>query len=67
MTGAGSPQRPPGPKTLLRTGAAFSPFVMSAANCIAGQVLERGVAVRRALAEEIRAQAVRPARTKRRR
>jgi hypothetical protein len=51
----------------LRAGATFSPFVMSAANRVAEQVHDRGAAVRRALAEEIRAQAGAPTPAKRRR
>lgn len=59
--------QPPGPKTAIRTGAVRDPFGVILGEREHAAVRDRGAAVRRDLADEIRAQAARPARKKRRR
>ena len=59
--------QPPGPKTAIRTGSARDPFGLILGERDRAAVQDRGATVRRALADEIRAQPTRPARKKRRR
>jgi hypothetical protein len=59
--------RPPGPKTAIRTGSVRDPFGLILGEHDRAALQDRGAAVRRSLADEIRAQATRPARKKRRR
>ncbi len=61
------PGPPPGPKTAIRTGAVRGPFglILGERDTVAGR--DDGATVRRALAEEIRAQAARLTLRKRRR
>jgi len=59
--------QPPGPKTAIRTGAVRDPFDVILGERDHAAVRNKGTTVRRALAEEIRAQAALPARQKPRR
>ena len=57
----------PGPKTAIRTGSVRDPFGLILGEHDRAAVQDGGATVRRELADEIRAQATRPARKKRRR
>lgn len=62
------PRRLPGPKTLLRTGAFLSPGGVGRTDGAPDEeARDRGVAIRRALVDEIRVQAAASLRRKRQR